>query len=304
MPRLQRPPRARPGAPNWSSDGKDWPHREASTFWQVGSTVWHVQRRGTGPQVLLLHGTGAATHSWAPILDHFASRFDTISLDLPRHGFTQVRPGFRPSLPNMSAEVAKLIREMALSPSMIVGHSAGAAVALHLTDQLETTPELLVSINGALEPFEGVMQFIAPIAAKAATLGGLAAWMVSRNSANVAGVRRLVTNIGSDPDLVDPLPYSVLLQKRAHIQGALQMMAQWDLRALMRAQANVRVPVLFLAGVEDQAVPRAVSERAAGRTQNGTYLEFEALGHLAHEEAPDRVAAAILDHWDRLQMQR
>lgn len=304
MPQLQRPPQARHGAPNWSNEGKDWPHRGDSAFWQVGSTIWHVQRRGSGPQALLLHGTGAATHSWAPILNQLAERFDTISLDLPGHGFTQVRRGFRPSLPNMSAEVAKLVCEMELSPSLIVGHSAGAAIALHLIDQLQTPPELLVSINGALEPFEGAMQFIAPIAAKAATFGGLAAWMVSRNSANVKGVRRLVTNIGSDPDRVNPVPYSLLLQKHAHVQGALQMMAQWDLRALMRDQAALQVPVLFLAGAEDQAVPSAVSKRAAGRMQAGTYVEFEALGHLAHEEAPDQVTAAILDHWDRVQAQR
>ena len=199
----------------------------------------------------------------------------------------------------MSAEVAKLIKEMQLSPAMIIGHSAGAAIALHLIARLPQTPELLVSINGAFEPFDGVMQFIAPIAAKAATFGGLAAWMVSRNSANVAGVRRLVSNIGSDPDLVNPSPYSLLLQKRSHVQGALRMMAHWDLSRLLCDSAQLDTPILFLAGTADQAVPHAVSQRAAGRMRAGTYLEFQALGHLAHEEAPDKIASAILDHWDR-----
>ncbi len=299
MPRLQHPPEARHGSPDWSSDGKDWPLRETSEFWQTGSTIWHVQRQGAGPQILLLHGTGAATHSWAPLIEHLSQQFETVSLDLPGHGFTQVRRPFRPNLPSMSAEVAKLIKEMHLSPAMIIGHSAGAAIAFHLIGRLPQMPELLVSINGAFEPFEGVMQFIAPIAAKAATFGGLAAWMVSRNSANVEGVRRLVNNIGSDPDLVNPAPYSILLQKRGHVQGALRMMAHWDLSRLLRDSAQLRVPMLFLAGAVDQAVPSAVSKRAAGRMRAGTYVEFEALGHLAHEEAPDRIAAAILDHWDR-----
>lgn len=304
VPRLERPPQARHGDPNWAQDGRDWPHRADSEFWQVGSTIWHVQRRGAGPQVLLLHGTGAATHSWAPLIDQFGDRFETISIDLPGHGFTQMRRRFQPSLPNMSAAVIELLKAMQISPAMIIGHSAGAAIALHMLPRLDKDPEALVCINGAFEPFDGAMQFVAPIAAKAATFGGLAAWMVSRNSANVAGVRRLVSNIGSNPDRVNPQPYSVLLQNRGHVQGALRMMAHWDLRSLLSERARVRVPILFLAGARDKAVPPAVSERAAGRMQAGTYFEFQDLGHLAHEEAPDLVAAAIVDHWDRRRTQQ
>ena len=50
----------------WEVDGRDWPNRDSSRFVTAGGLRWHVQVAGTGPVVLLVHGTGAATHSGAP----------------------------------------------------------------------------------------------------------------------------------------------------------------------------------------------------------------------------------------------
>ena len=50
--------------PDWATDGRDWPNREASSIVREGGYEWHVQMMGSGPVCLLLHGTGAATHSW------------------------------------------------------------------------------------------------------------------------------------------------------------------------------------------------------------------------------------------------
>jgi len=53
------------------ADGADWPNRAASRKLRAGGVDWHVQILGRGPTLLLLHGTGASTHSWrdvAPLL--------------------------------------------------------------------------------------------------------------------------------------------------------------------------------------------------------------------------------------------
>ena len=57
--------------PKWDVEGRCWPRREWSRFARAGGLEWHVQSGGSGPVCLLLHGTGAATHSWrrlAPLL--------------------------------------------------------------------------------------------------------------------------------------------------------------------------------------------------------------------------------------------
>ena len=299
MPERVAPPRARSGDPVWQTDGRDWPHRETSGFWRCGGFVWHVQRQGQGPQMLLLHGTAAGSFSWADLVDQLSDQFEMIRIDLPGHGFTQAPRAFRPSLPNMCQALTALLSDMACDPQILVGHSAGAAIALKLASTHKAKPKLIVSINGALKPFDGLMRMIAPVTAKVAAFGGLAARMVAGNAAGEARIRVLVENTGSDPDLISLSPYAALMRRRGHIQGALKMMANWDLSAMMRDCARIDAPVLFIAGQTDKAVPPHVSEQAAGRVGRGTYLELNKLGHLAHEENPRAVAEAILEAWER-----
>ena len=300
MPQRIDPPPARTGDPDWRTDGRTWPNRDASTFWQVDGFTWHVQKRGSGPTLLLLHGTGAGTHSWSALVDCLQDSFETISVDLPGHGFTQSPKGFRPTLQNVRRALAALLSEMDVEPSCLLGHSAGAAVAISLATHCAIEPCLLVSINGALQPFDGMMRTIAPFTARAATFGGLAAWMVSRSSSGPERIGNLVASIGSDPQKVDLERYSILLGRHGHIQGALRMMANWDLTSMREDCRRLDVPVLFIAGESDRAVDSSVSLRAAGRTSKGTYLGFRGLGHLAHEESPKAIAEAIVEEWDRV----
>ena len=52
---------------DWEANRKRWPHTAHNRFVTVHKQVWHVQTFGLGP-VLLLHGTGASTHSWRDLV--------------------------------------------------------------------------------------------------------------------------------------------------------------------------------------------------------------------------------------------
>ena len=67
-------------SPHWSREGRNWPNREHSRFVELGGIKWHVQVAGRGPVILLLHGTGAATHSWRDVLPLLAKDFTIVTL--------------------------------------------------------------------------------------------------------------------------------------------------------------------------------------------------------------------------------
>ncbi|OZA31359.1 MAG: alpha/beta hydrolase, partial [Novosphingobium sp. 17-62-9] len=67
--------------PRWDVEGRNWPNRSASRFIETPGLKWHVQIAGEGPVVLLLHGTGAATHSWRDVLPLLAQGFTVIAPD-------------------------------------------------------------------------------------------------------------------------------------------------------------------------------------------------------------------------------
>ena len=129
----------------WSRDGADWPNRDASNFVEAAGIRWHVQQMGEGPSLLLIHGTGAATHSWRGLLPLLAQHFSVIAPDLPGHGFTQSPPSHRLSLPGMAADLGALLRKLEVRPEIAVGHSAGAAILARMCLAGRIAPRLLVA---------------------------------------------------------------------------------------------------------------------------------------------------------------
>ena len=221
--------------PNWESDGRDWPNRAASRFVEAAGLRWHVQVLGSGPVALLLHGTGAATHSWARLAPGLAERFTVVAPDLPGHGFSDLPPATAMSLPGMAAGVSALLAELGLQPDLAVGHSAGAAVLCRMCLDGKIAPKLLVSLNGALLPFRGlpgqVFSPMARLAASTSILPRLFAWHAGIDRRMVD---RLIGDTGSRIDGIELDMYRRLARRSGHVGAAITMMAQWDLQPLVR----------------------------------------------------------------------
>ncbi len=87
--------------------------------------------------------------------------------------------------------------------------------------------------------------------------------------------------------------YRRLFAKPGHVRGALGMMANWDLAALERDLGRLAVPLLLVVGGNDRAIRPEDAFRLRDRLP-GTRVELlRGLGHLAHEEDPERVAALV-----------
>ena len=185
---------------NWERYGHDWPNREASRFVRASGMQWHVQVMGEGPPLLLLHGTGASTHSWAGLMPLLASDFTLVAPDLPGQGFTQAPPREFLSLPGMARAIAGLLRELDIRPDIAVGHSAGAAVAIQMTLSRLIAPRTIVSLNGALLPLGGMAgQFFAPLA-KLLTVMPFVSELFSRRARDPQAIERMIEQTGSTLD--------------------------------------------------------------------------------------------------------
>ena len=288
---------------DWARDGARWPHHEHSRFITVGGLHepmrgpmrWHVQRMGQpgAPGLLLLHGTGASSHSWRGLLPLLAPHFDTLALDLPGHAYTSTPMPAGLSLPGMAAALGALLRELGFSPAFIVGHSAGAAIAVRLVLDGAAAPQAVVSLNGALLPLHGVAgQIFSPLA-KLLALNPLVPHLFSWRAADPRVLRRLIDGTGSTLDAAGLELYRRLVADPAHAAGALGMMAQWRLDELAAALPRLRVPLHLVVGDADATLPPAHALRVQALLPAATCTRLPGLGHLAHEEQPARVAALI-----------
>jgi magnesium chelatase accessory protein len=273
-------------------DGADWPNRDSSRFVEAFGIRWHVQIMGQGPTLLLVHGTGAATHSWRSVAPILARRFQVVAMDLPGHGFTDRLKPNELSLPGMARALTALIKELRISPRIVVGHSAGAAILARLCIDRAIAPELLVSLNGALTPFDGVAGVLFPPLAKLLFLNPLAprlfAWTADR-----LAVSRLLRGTGSVIDKTGIDLYSRLLANPYHVAGALGMMANWDLESLRRDIRRLKTPLALVVADGDKAVPPRTAQTLEAKVPHARVKTLRGVGHLAHEEQPFRVCRII-----------
>ena len=279
--------------PRWDREGRDWPNREASCFPVEAGLRWHLQVMGMGPRLLLVHGTGAATHSWRGLAPLLAEHFEVLAPDLPGHGFTAAPAAGDLSLPGMAKALGGLLRRLGKAPDLVVGHSAGAAILARMCLDRLIAPQALISLNGALLPLRGMPgHFFAPAARLAAATPLLPRFFAWRAAAPGA-VERLVHSTGSTLDTAGIELYRRLVTNSGHVGAALTMMAKWDLAALQRDLSHLRSPLYLVVGDRDWTVPPSDAERVRQLLPQAQIITLAKLGHLAHEERPAELAALI-----------
>ncbi len=278
---------------DWNREGQIWPHREASTFVTAGRAHWHVQQMGEGPPLLLIHGTGASVHSWRDLMPLLAKDYAVTAIDLPRHAFTRGHDAYAMSLPAMAREIAALMSVLKIEPAAIIGHSAGAAIALQLALDHEFAGPI-IGLSAALRPFPGAMAQIFPAIAKALFVNPLVPRFFAGTIDLAGGAERFMwRSTRSRIDAAGMACYRTLLKNPGHAGGGLAMMANWDLPGLKARMGEAANPVLLVHGAQDPAIPLDWAKDAASWLPNVRLDVLPGLGHLAHEEAPDKVAALI-----------
>lgn len=248
--------------------------------------------------VLLLHGTGGSSHQWADVIPALVSDAQLVAPDLPGHAFTapRARDAARRdpmSLPGMAAAVGALLRELDVRPTLVVGHSAGAAVALRMVLDGWVTPHSVLGFNPALIPPPDLwVSMLAPLAGvvvESSFTAQLAAWAARR-----AGLTRAM--LESSGAVLSPHQlslYEQLFGDPAHCAAALAMMSRWDLPQLARDAVTLTTPFVAYAGERDQWVPLSQLRAQVARIPTASFVPVPGCGHLIQEEQPSVAIEAI-----------
>ncbi|WP_394846054.1 alpha/beta hydrolase [Pendulispora brunnea] len=245
-----------------------------------------VQRiQGHGPAVVIVHGVLADACQWDEVAGALAQR--------GRRVVVPHRRGRAPSGPlgpdyDLRTEVHDLrcILDEVGPGACLVGHSYGGVIALHAAMQREDLGRLVV-----YEPLLDPRSFGGPPLAKAQALaarGDLEGAMLV-----------LVTEISpTPPELLPAYRASGLWQSQLRfVRAAIAEIAATE-RALPRSPdwSSLRVPPRVLLGALNEGhEPFGPSAVALAESIPGARLvRLEGQRHLAHVDAPARLASAIL----------
>ncbi len=271
----------------------DWPNRAASRLVETPGIRWHVQLMGEGPPLLLLHGTGASTHSWAGLIPILAERYTVIAPDLPGQGFTTMSGRKDVSMRGMATSIRSLLDALGLEPQIAVGHSAGAAILARMSLDQQLAPRSIVALNGAFVPFGGIVTRMFSPLAKLLTLNPLVPKLFAWSASDLTSVERLLKSTGSTIPQESLVLYQRLFASPPHVSSTLAMMASWDLDSLLRDLPRLKPPLLLVIGEKDLTISPDDAHLISRLVPSSSTIRLPGVGHLAHEEAPARIADVI-----------
>lgn len=257
--------------------------------------VWEPAAGRGARSVMLLHGVGGGRESWGDAISGTGraiaeAGFRALAVDLPGYGdSTLVNPY---DLRHIAQAVGSLIDWLGREPVALVGHSLGGMVAQELMAWAPQRAAVLV-LTGTSPAFgrrggtwqeEFLAQRLAPLDAglgMAKLAPGLVLGMAAPHAPHDA-VARAALLMASVPE--------------ATYRKALAAIVGFDRR---EGLADLRLPVLCLAGAEDRNAPPAVMQQMASRIAGAEYVCLPGVGHLSHMEAPQAVNPVLVEFLQR-----
>jgi pimeloyl-ACP methyl ester carboxylesterase len=232
---------------------------------------------------VLLHGLGADSGMWEPVLDRLAAARDLIAVDLPGFGGSPVLDhGSRSAPPDLAAAVAAFLSGLGVERPHVAGNSLGGWVALELA--LAGAARSVTAIAPA-----GLWRApLAPRLSSARTAARAALPLLPLLLAHPAGRRAVFMGVAAHPERIPAGAARRLVRAYALAPGFEAA------NAAMRAGTfggldRIRVPVTLAWPDRDRLVARP--RRLPSWVTN---VALRDCGHLPTWDDPGQVAAVLL----------
>jgi len=231
---------------------------------------------GSGPPLVLVHGSAETRESWRSLRPHLADRFRLIVSD--RRGRGESGDGRTYSLAREAADLRTLLDAVDGEPA-VFGHSFGALVTLSAATGAAL--DRLVLYEPPLPVDEAADDLSARLQTVFETEGREAAMRTFyREAAGIPDPERLpVWPDGIHFDLVE-----TVIREQAAAEAV-------DLAAV----GGVETPTLLLTGERSPPQLRRSVQTLGDRLPRSRTLALDGVGHVATRSAPDRVAGTVAD---------
>lgn len=195
--------------------------------------IHHVITGQRHPPLVFVHGFGCAHSDWGAQVAHFSPRHQTIAVDLRGHG-KSLGSATDCSIERYGADVAEVMRALALPPSILVGHSMGCRVVVEAALQAPAQTLAVILVDGSQfsAAMEAVLQqrFAAPNGYATLVEHLFEEMFTGRSDKSVAA--SIIERAGRLPRTIG--------------EKMLADMQRYDVGRLASSVASLRVPVMVL----------------------------------------------------------
>jgi len=251
----------------------------------------NVERRGSGPPLVLLHGIGHHWQAWVPVLDRLAERHTVYAVDLPGFGSSPLPEAGLPAGMRTGVElVAEAFTAWGLERPHVAGNSLGGAMALELAAAGLAASATAFSPAGFHTPGEARL-----------ALANLRSLRLTTRLPDGFLRRFLATRAGRVTGYWLLLGHPTRIPPAQAVADALALRTGVGFEHIARHARSyafhgaIEVPVTVAWGTRDRILPPRQARRARERLPYARHVPLPRAGHVPMFDEPELVAQLILE---------
>jgi pimeloyl-ACP methyl ester carboxylesterase len=261
--------------------------QHSSSYCSIAGVQVRYVREGSGPVIVLLHGSGSSLDAFDAVARRLRERCEVVRIDLPGFGLTGPRPDRDYRIGAYTRFLDELLGQLGIGSAVLVGNSLGGNIAWQYALDFPDRVRGLVLVNATGYPEKSLPDAIR--LARNPVIGQLLRrWgprsAVARSLRQAAGRTEVV-----DDELIDR---AHAMASRPGNRGAFVDFANTEQVDRSPEVSRLAVPTLVVRGdlIDGQHFARDIARSRE--------LVLPGVGHLLPEEAPEELADAILSFVD------
>lgn len=257
---------------------------DASKFIKIDGLNVHYRQEGTGPDLLLIHGTASSLHTWDGWVNALKNDFRITRMDLPAFGLTGARPDRDYSIGAYVEFIDHFIEKLGIDTLSIAGNSLGGGISWNYTLQHpEKIKKLILLDASAFAPNK--IPFVFTLARNDLTASILKSVtprsFIEKNIKEVYFDDEKITD-----DLIDR--YHELTLSTGNRQAFVDR-ARLDFNYEVNRIKEITTPTLIMWGKYDEWILYDDAQKFMDELSNAELITYEA-GHIPMEELPKKSA--------------
>jgi pimeloyl-ACP methyl ester carboxylesterase len=266
-----------------------------SRFVEVDGLRVHYRDRGSGPAVVLVHGSNSSLFTWEGWAEALAVDHRVVTLDMPGHGLTGPDPMGRYSAAEMADLVDAFVTAIGLDRFVIGGNSMGGSIAWHYAILHPARVQGLILVDSAGLPRLEPRPFGFRLAASP-VFGPIARWVTPRFI-----VAASVRDAYGDPSRASEATidrYDDLMLREGNREATRVRFSRPE-DGMEARLGEIHVPTLVLWGSRDHWILPKYGEAFRDRIPGAKLVMLEGLGHVPMEEDPAASVAPVREMLER-----
>ena len=254
----------------------------------------YYDRRGEGPEVLLIAGLGDPAEAWEGQLAGLSDRYTVTAFDNRGTGRVPLPEGEPLSLETFADDAAALLNALEVPAAHVMGFSMGSTIAQHLALRNPTLVRSLVlcSTWGRSDAYFRAMAdswrwMIDEAPSERAFYDAFLVWVYTARAHEDGTVDQIIEESMAFPHQQPP----------EAMQRAIDAFRDHD---LMDRLGEIAVPTLVIAGSEDRVTPPRLGRAVADAIPGARFELMEGEAHQPFQEVPEEFNSLVDSFWQQL----